>query len=67
MERYLSSCGVLIKEFKRFAESVTAEVKAAAYHAAAKAGRPAHYLADQESQKNIMLVQSRSETGSRKA
>jgi hypothetical protein len=46
MERYLSSCGVLIKEFKRFAESVTAEVKAAAYQAAAKAGRPAHYLAD---------------------
>jgi hypothetical protein len=46
MERYLASCGVLIKEFKDFAESITAKVKAAAYRAAAQAGRPAHYLRD---------------------
>jgi hypothetical protein len=46
MERYLNSCGVLIKEFKDFAESITAKVKAAAYRAAAQAGRPAQYLRD---------------------
>jgi hypothetical protein len=48
MERYLNSCGVLIKEFKNFAESVTAKVKAAAYRAAALAGRPVQYLADSQ-------------------
>ena len=46
MERYLNSCGVLIKEFKRFAESMTAKLKAAAYQAAAKAGRPLEYLSN---------------------
>jgi hypothetical protein len=44
MERYLCSCGVLIKEFKHFAESMTAKVKAAAYRGAAAAKRPAQYL-----------------------
>ncbi len=44
MERYLCSCGVLIKEFKHFAESVTAKVKAAAYLAATAAKRPVEYL-----------------------
>ena len=44
MERYLCSCGVLIKEFKHFAESVTAKVKAAAYRSAAAAKRPMQYL-----------------------
>jgi hypothetical protein len=44
MERYLCSCGVLIKEFKHFAESVTAKVKAAAYRSAAAAKRPVEYL-----------------------
>ena len=44
MERYLCSCGVLIKEFKHFAESVTAKVKAAAYRSAAAAKRPVQYL-----------------------
>lgn len=48
MERYLNSCGVLIKEFKNFAESITAKVKAAAYRAAALAGRPMQYLADSQ-------------------
>ena len=37
MERYLCSCGVLIKEFKHFAENVTAKVKGAAYRSAAAA------------------------------
>jgi hypothetical protein len=46
MERYLCSCGVLIKGFKEFALSVTAKVKAAAYGAAAQAKRPAQYLVD---------------------
>ena len=44
MERYLCSCGVLIKEFKHFAERVTAKVKAAAYSSAAAAKRPMQYL-----------------------
>ena len=44
MERYLCSCGVLIKEFKLFAESVTAKVKAATYRIAAAAQRPVEYL-----------------------
>ena len=44
MERYLCSCGVLIKEFKHFAERVTAKVKAAAYRSAAAAKRPMEYL-----------------------
>jgi len=44
MERYLCSCGVLIKDFKNFAESVTAKVKAAAYRTAAAAKRPVEYL-----------------------
>jgi hypothetical protein len=48
MERYLSSCGVLIKEFKSFAEGVTARVKAVAYEAASRAGRPAEYLRNPE-------------------
>lgn len=46
MERYLCSCGVLIKGFKEFALRVTAKVKEAAYRAAEQAKRPAQYLAD---------------------
>jgi hypothetical protein len=44
MERYLCSCGVLIKEFKHFAEGVTAKLKAAVYRAATAAKRPMEYL-----------------------
>ena len=44
MERYLCSCGVLIKEFKHFAERLTAKVKAAAYRSAAAAKRAMEYL-----------------------
>ena len=34
MDRYLGYCGVKLKDFKTFAESTTAKVKAAAYRAA---------------------------------
>jgi hypothetical protein len=44
MESYLATCGVLIKQFKSFAEGITQRVKAAAYQAAAAAGRPVKYL-----------------------
>ena len=44
MDRYLGYCGVKLKDFKTFAESTTAKVKAAAYRAAAFAGRPLEYL-----------------------
>ena len=44
MDRYLGYCGVKIQDFKTFAESTTAKVKAAAYRAAALARRPLEYL-----------------------
>lgn len=44
MESYLATCGVLIKDFHSFAEKMTKRVKALAYEAAAKQGRPVHYL-----------------------
>jgi hypothetical protein len=44
MDCYLGYCGVKLKDFKAFAESTTAKVKAAAYRAAALAGRPLEYL-----------------------
>ena len=44
MDRYLGYCGVKLKDFKTFAESTTAKVKAAAYRAAALVGRPLEYL-----------------------
>jgi hypothetical protein len=44
MEAYLTVAGVLIKHFKAFAEGITQRVKAAAYQAAAAAGRPVKYL-----------------------
>src|SRR5258708_23496908 len=40
MDRYLAYCGVGFNKFKAFAESTTAKIKAAAYLAAALAGRP---------------------------
>jgi len=48
MDFYLSRCGVLIKDFKAFAEEFTGRVKAAAYQAACAAGRPVQYLADSQ-------------------
>src|ERR1700741_5176159 len=44
MDCYLDYCGVKLKDFKAFAESTTAKVKAAAHRAAALAGRPLEYL-----------------------
>src|SRR6266436_8647271 len=44
MDFYLSRCGVLIKDFKAFAEELTGRVKAAAYQAACAVGRPVQYL-----------------------
>jgi len=51
MESYLATCGVLIKHFKSFAESLTQRVKAAAYAAAARAQRPVQYLGSGETNK----------------
>jgi hypothetical protein len=42
MESYLATCGVLIKDFRSFAEGITRRVKALAYEAATKQGRPVH-------------------------
>jgi len=44
METYLLRCGILLKNFKAFAQNLTDRVKAAAYHAAQAAGRPVRYL-----------------------
>jgi hypothetical protein len=44
MNRYLAYCGVGFNQFKTFAESTTAKVKAAAYRAAALARGPLQYL-----------------------
>jgi hypothetical protein len=44
MDRYLGYGGVKLKDFKTFAESTTAKVKAAADRAAALARRPLEYL-----------------------
>lgn len=54
MESYLATCRVLIKNFKSFAEGITERVKAAAYEAAAKAGRPVKYLGLGETNKEEM-------------
>lgn len=54
MESYLATCGVLIKHFKLFAQSLTDRVKAAAYEAAKAAGRPVKYLGAANSDKESM-------------
>ena len=43
MERFLGYCGVKLKEFKSFAEGITAKVKAAAYQAAARGSAPTSF------------------------
>jgi hypothetical protein len=48
MESYLSVCGVLIKDFKHFAQQWTDRIKAKAYAAAERAGRPVQYLQNPE-------------------
>ena len=57
MDFYLSRCGVLIKDFKAFAEELTGRVKAAAYQAACAAGRPVQYLADSQLSKEELARQ----------
>jgi len=44
MEAYLNACRVLIKDFGRFANSLTERVKAAAYALAERTQRPYRYL-----------------------
>src|SRR5215207_9085516 len=44
MEAYLNASRVLIKDFSSLAQDLTGRIKAAAYAAAEKAGRPFHYL-----------------------
>jgi hypothetical protein len=44
----LAYCGVGLSQFKEFAESTTAKIKAAAYQAAALAGRPFQYLGNNQ-------------------
>lgn len=44
MEIYLLRCGVLMKPFKGFAQTVTERIKTAAYRAAENVGRPVRYL-----------------------
>jgi hypothetical protein len=48
MERYLGYCGVKLKEFKSFAEGITARLKAAVYQGARAVGRPVEYLSHGE-------------------
>ena len=48
MDYYLARCGVLIKDFKAFAEELTGRVKAAAYQRASAAGRPVQYIRDSQ-------------------
>lgn len=57
MDFYLSRCGVLIKDFKAFAEALTARVKAAAYQGASAAGRPVQYITDSQLSKEELARQ----------
>lgn len=67
MESYLATCGVLIKDFKSFAQGITERVKAAAYQAAAAAARPVKYLGaghtDKETLARAMARQERIQEG----
>ena len=57
MDYYLARCGVLIKDFKAFAEALTGRVKAAAYQRASAAGRPVQYLRDSQLSKEELALQ----------
>jgi hypothetical protein len=57
MEAYLNACRVLIKDFGKFAEGITARVKAAAYATAEQAGRPFQYLAYSQTSKEDLARQ----------
>ena len=58
MEIYLLRCGVLLKNFKAFAQGLTGRVKAATYRAAAAAGRPVRDLARPDQSKRTSPVRS---------
>ena len=57
MELYLSVCGVLIKNFKAFAQHLTDRVKTAAYQTAHAAGRPVRYLTRPDESKEDLARQ----------
>lgn len=57
MDFYLTRCGVLIKDFKAFAEALTGRVKTAAYQAASAAGRPVQYISDSQLSKEELARQ----------
>jgi hypothetical protein len=57
MEAYLNACRVLIKNFGIFAQGLTARIKAAAYAAAERAGRPFRYLPYSQTSKEDLARQ----------
>jgi len=63
MEVYLQCCGVLIKNFKGFAEATTQRVRAAAWKAAECAGRPVRFLSDPRQSKEDLARQIAREDG----
>jgi hypothetical protein len=52
---HLAYCGVGLSQFKEFAESTTVKIKAAAYQAAAIAGRPLKYLGNKQLSKEDLV------------
>ena len=63
MEPYLNACHVLIKDFKTFAEGLTARRKAAAYASAEQAGHPFRYLPNSQLSKAALVRQLAREDG----
>jgi hypothetical protein len=63
METYLQACGVLIKDFKGFAEKITQQIRAAAWEAAEVAGRPVRYLASPQQSKEELARKIAREDG----
>ncbi|HEY6072311.1 MAG TPA: hypothetical protein VIV15_02710, partial [Anaerolineales bacterium] len=63
MEAYLNACHILIKDFGRFAQELTARIKAAAYATAEQAGRPFRYLPHSQTSKETLARQIAREDG----
>jgi hypothetical protein len=63
METYLQACGVLIKDFKDFAEKITQRIQAAAWAAAEAAGRPVRHLASPQQSKEELARKIAHEDG----
>jgi hypothetical protein len=57
MEAYLNASRVLIKDFGKFAQAMTARVKAAAYATAERTGRPFRYLSHGDVSKEMLARQ----------